>query len=140
MAKANNMMRDFLLAAHPVGSYYWSSEATSPATLFGGTWEAITDKFVYAAGSKTVGTTGGSDTIPTSRGESTPLYMDGNTSYPVFVKHDNGDNNTGIFLNLPTMGISTAKGFKLATTQSLDNISTSMMPPYIVAYCWRRTA
>ena len=29
------------LDAHPVGSYYWSNNSTSPATLFGGTWEAL---------------------------------------------------------------------------------------------------
>ena len=29
------------LDAHPVGSYYWSNDSTSPATLFGGTWEAM---------------------------------------------------------------------------------------------------
>ena len=29
------------LDAHPVGSYYWSNDSTSPGTLFGGTWEAI---------------------------------------------------------------------------------------------------
>lgn len=30
-----------LLAAHPVGSYYFSDDATNPSTLFGGTWKAI---------------------------------------------------------------------------------------------------
>lgn len=29
------------LDAHPIGSYYWSNDSTSPATLFGGTWEAL---------------------------------------------------------------------------------------------------
>lgn len=29
------------LDAHPVGSYYWSNDSTSPATLFGGKWEAL---------------------------------------------------------------------------------------------------
>ncbi|MGN8759329.1 phage baseplate protein [Acidaminococcus fermentans] len=29
------------LDAHPVGSYYWSNDSTNPATLFGGTWEAL---------------------------------------------------------------------------------------------------
>lgn len=40
-----------LLAAHPVGSLYWSSDPTNPAQLFGGTWQAITDRFILAAGS-----------------------------------------------------------------------------------------
>jgi len=29
------------LDAHPVGSYYWSNDSASPASLFGGTWEAL---------------------------------------------------------------------------------------------------
>jgi hypothetical protein len=29
------------LDAHPVGSYYFSDDSTSPADLFGGTWEAL---------------------------------------------------------------------------------------------------
>ena len=33
---------------YPVGSYYWSSNSTSPATLFGGTWVQISNTFLYA--------------------------------------------------------------------------------------------
>ena len=64
-------LRDYLanpLAAYPVGAYYISSESTSPATLFGGTWEQVQDMFILAAGTRyTTGTTanprtGGSST------------------------------------------------------------------------------
>ena len=49
------------LDAYPVGAYYISSDPTSPATLFGGTWERIQDRMIVAAGSTfTAGTTGGS--------------------------------------------------------------------------------
>ena len=45
---------------YPIGAIYWSSDSTSPATLFGGTWSQITDKFILAAGSTyTAGNTGG---------------------------------------------------------------------------------
>ena len=33
--------KDAILAAHPVGSYYISDNATDPGTLFGGTWKAL---------------------------------------------------------------------------------------------------
>lgn len=33
--------KDALLAAHPVGSYYISDNATDPGTLFGGTWKML---------------------------------------------------------------------------------------------------
>lgn len=52
------------LDAHPVGSLYWSSSPTDPATLFGGTWTRIKDRFVLAAGDTyTNGATGGSATV-----------------------------------------------------------------------------
>ena len=37
----NEIYKQAKLDAHPVGSYYWSNDSTSPATLFGGTWEAL---------------------------------------------------------------------------------------------------
>ena len=52
------------LAAHPIGSLYWSSNSTDPGTLFGGTWAAIKDCFVWAKGdSDTVNATGGAKTV-----------------------------------------------------------------------------
>lgn len=47
---------------HPVGSYYWSSKNDkSPAQLFGGTWQPVTDgRFLYAYTSTT---TGGSSSV-----------------------------------------------------------------------------
>ena len=36
-------------AVYPVGAIYMSVASTSPATLFGGTWERITGKFLLAA-------------------------------------------------------------------------------------------
>lgn len=36
---------------YPVGSYYFSESATSPAVLFGGTWDELNDKFIVASGS-----------------------------------------------------------------------------------------
>ena len=51
---------DLLNKVYPVGAVYISVSNTSPATLFGGTWEAINDRFLLAAGSTYVaGSTGG---------------------------------------------------------------------------------
>lgn len=52
------------LAAHPVGTYWWTSTNTDPNTAYGGTWTRVKDRFVYALGdSGTVGNTGGSATV-----------------------------------------------------------------------------
>ena len=49
-----------LLAAYPVGAVYISFSATSPASLFGGTWEKIEGRFLLAASSKySAGSEGG---------------------------------------------------------------------------------
>lgn len=49
---------------YPIGSLYWSSKATSPDTLFGGTWTRIKDKFLWAMGdTDTVNVTGGAKTV-----------------------------------------------------------------------------
>ena len=48
---------------HPIGSYYLSENATSPASLFGGTWEQMKDRMLIGAGnSYNVGATGGEAT------------------------------------------------------------------------------
>lgn len=48
---------------HPVNSLYISEDETSPAELFGGTWQRIEGRFLYGCTStETVGLTGGSST------------------------------------------------------------------------------
>lgn len=60
----NQAKAEAILAAHPVGSLYWSSKDTNPGTLFGGTWKRIKDRFVYAMGDNdSVDVTGGNATI-----------------------------------------------------------------------------
>ena len=52
-ARNSNMqyfLNDFWDKIYPVGSIYISAASTSPATLFGGTWEQIKDTFLLAAG------------------------------------------------------------------------------------------
>ena len=50
-------------AIYPVGSIYMSVNSTSPATLFGGTWERLKDKFLLSAGDTySAGATGGEAT------------------------------------------------------------------------------
>lgn len=61
----NKLKAEAALAAHPVGSLYWTSVNENPATTFGGgTWEQIKDKFILAAGDTySQGATGGSATV-----------------------------------------------------------------------------
>lgn len=132
--------------AHPVGSYYWSSDPTDPATLFGGTWEQVTDKFVLAVGSTyKVGAVGGEashaltiEEIPNhdghlqnNTGHSTIGNINAflpNSSLRQYTDGPRGWQNDGGGEVLPA-GMSRGGG------QAHNN-----MPPYVAAYCWRRTA
>lgn len=122
-----SMMLDF---AHPVGSYYWSSESTNPSNLFGGTWEQIKDRFVLAAGSTySVGSTGGAATVKLTVDQIPPHT---HTVYSRSIYSDGG--NLIGFCNEANSTNSYATGSK-GGGEAHNN-----MPPYIVAYCWRRTA
>lgn len=121
--------------AHPVGSYYWSSDSTNPANLFGGTWEQIKDTFILAAGDTyKAGTTGGeathtltTDEMPSHNHESPILGVVGGSNLK-------GDDP---WANQVDSGRQ-AKDYYTKNTgggQPHNN-----MPPYKVAYCWHRTA
>lgn len=59
------MQSELLDFCYPVGSVYWTSNASfNPNTSFGGTWSRIKDRFVYAMGdSDTLNATGGAKTV-----------------------------------------------------------------------------
>ena len=59
--ESNLTMSAVLDAVYPVGAIYLSVTSTSPATLFGGTWEQLKDRFLLGVGDTytTVEDTGG---------------------------------------------------------------------------------
>lgn len=54
-------LNNYWKTIYPVGAIYVSMNDTSPATLFGGTWEKIQNRFLYC--STTSGTTGGAAAV-----------------------------------------------------------------------------
>lgn len=52
---------NLLQAVYPVGSIYQSVTSTSPASVIGGTWSAIKDRFLVGAGSSYAATTQGGE-------------------------------------------------------------------------------
>ena len=149
---------------HPVGSIYWSFDPTDPSLLFGGVWEQIRDRFIYAVGSKVVNTTGGEESHTLTTTEIPAHSHTGGTNYAGDHSHSltknifmaggsevlylNDRNFDGILAtdnaaNGQWMGstyISTNGNH--AHTVSLNNTggsgSHNNMPPYICAYCWKR--
>jgi hypothetical protein len=57
-----NLKESLINLIYPVGSFYLSASSTSPATLFGGTWQQVKDTFLLTAGDAyTAGATGGEE-------------------------------------------------------------------------------
>ena len=128
---------------YPVGSYYWNSNSTSPATLFGvGTWTQITEKFIFAAGENYVsGDTGGEATHTLTLAEMPrhrhKLLDTSAGSDNIIVTHKNGWEIEGG----PAQGVGNSVELKdLYSAYSGSSNSHNNMPPYIVAYCWHRDA
>ena len=124
--------------AWPVGSVYISVSSTSPATLFGGTWERIQDMFLLAAGSTyTAGATGGAASVTLTAAQSgLPAHS--------HVEAANGIsfciNSGGSLLRWPYYTDGTGEqSTKNCAAQNASEAHNNM-PPYLAVYVWKRTA
>ena len=123
---------------HPVGSIYWSTNITSPETLFGGTWEQIKDTFILAAGdSYSAGSTGGEanhtltiDELPSHR-----HYLKYGNVYIGYLNSNAAQANSNALYKYNVSRGDALYGEDVGGGKAHNN-----MPPYLVAYCWKRTA
>ena len=123
-------------AVYPVGSYYWNANSTSPATLFGvGTWTQITNQFIFAAGGDYAsGDTGGEATHTLTTAEipnhNHKMHEAGN----YYIYTTESDQSVG-----PASGNGTLRSLdRTYTVRTGGGGAHNNMPPYLVAYCWRR--
>lgn len=135
---------DILLAAHPVSSVYISFDPTSPAELFGGTWEAIYDVFLLAAGNLYENdSTGGeaehtltTDEMP-GHGHLLPYKVDWGsqtglgTYQAMLVEGTIYDTGSGGY---------TGKWHPYQTQYNGGDLPHNNMPPYIAVYMWWRVS
>ena len=122
---------------HPVGSIYQSTVSTSPATLFGGTWEQLSGRFLIAANSTyTAGSTGGEANHTLTIAEMpahTHAFSYNNSTYNSWkYARETGENIT-MMLGTPIgenpVGIASAGG----------GAAHNNLPPYLAVYMWKRT-
>lgn len=133
-------LQEYLLADHPIGSFYISFDSASPASLFGGTWERVEDTFLLCAGSTySAGSTGGeaahtlsNSELPSSMGSFAALRWASNTG------------ESGCFSYTQRHSDRTAPGggdFGDALyTMSGGGTAHNNMPQYLAVYVWKRTA
>ena len=150
-----NAKKEALLEAHPVGSYYFSDDATNPGTLFGGTWEAIDPGYgLIAQGTATAE-------------DGTKLTFTAGNKYGEF-KHQltvgeipsafQGGQAIGSFdddSNYPNYGLLTANAAlggrpiithytndqsKIFTNNTGEDSPHNNLSPVVAAYLWKRTA
>lgn len=121
----------FVNMIYPVGSIYMSVSSTSPASLFGGTWESIGGRFLLGADATyTAGSTGGEathiltvDEMPNHVHSAVTRTLAGN--YQGYFATTGNTNDT--------LG-------DAVTKSSGGDAAHNNMPPYLAVYIWQRTA
>lgn len=129
----------FLNLVYPIGAIYISINSTSPAILFGGTWEAINDRFLLSAGnSYSAGSTGGAAThvltineMPNHRHKiMADSELASTASNAVYVLTDH-KSVSSIGTSYRDLNYFNSAG----GSQAHNN-----MPPYLTVYMWKRVS
>ena len=134
--------REALLAANPVGKLWCSDDPTSPASIVGGTWEQIKDRFILAAGDTyAAGSTGGESAVTLSIDNIPslfiPIYVNGNTDYPIGCW--DGYHCTGFKASVASTRGGMEQDIRATyINNTIKPIST--VPPYVAMYVWKRIA
>ncbi len=118
------------LAAWPVGSIYMSMIATSPATLFGGTWVQMENRFLLGAGSGYVAGATGGEAEHTLTGNEMPSH------YHLLAMNQAGESE---YWGPMCSAMQDGDMFNMTKPAGGDQPHNNM-PPYIAVYMWRRTA
>lgn len=126
-------LAQIILMMYPVGAIYTSTVATSPATLFGGTWESIGGRFLLAANSTyPAGSTGGEAEVSlTDPAQNAPH------------KHSVGvcmDSFAGSVWALGDNVRESITYLDSYVTESGEGAPHNNMPPYLAVYMWQRIA
>ena len=139
-----NIEPERLLNMYPIGSYYITESSTSPASLFGGSWVQVINKFLYGASAQSyVGQEGGEAAHILTVNEM-PSHAHTPHGY-TWITSRGG--NTG---NLQVTHISGRNALGIEFMQDYDQnrhtgdtgggVAHNNLPPYRYVNIWRRTA
>lgn len=140
---------NLLNKVYPVGAIYISASSTSPASLFGGTWEQLSDRFLLACGSSyAAGSTGGAATVVLSKANlpavtgqfelhnaasSTPVYK-------VSGCFSSAMTNSSAYRNGGTSASGAQSIGKVNFSNGGSGKAHNNMPPYLAVYMWKRVS
>lgn len=128
------------LAAWPVGSIYITVSNTSPAALFGGTWERISERFLLGASSSyPAGGTGGEFTHKLTQSE-LPNYSLSVTNGSNVIRSKTG-NSADAYVQTQSggWGIPNWEAKTVTVASGGSGEAHNNMPPYLAVYMWKRT-
>ena len=155
------------LDAYPVGSFYFSQNSTSPATLFGGTWEQLEQgRVLLSQGTNyPAGSTGGEAThtltvaeIPSHSHTRGTMNITGSINYVASGYGEENSKATGAFIankwyktsgynNIGGSGtliedlqLNAANSWTGETSEEGESQAFNVLQPYISVYIWKRTA
>lgn len=128
-----------VLEAYPIGSIYISTNATSPATLFGGNWDEIHGAFLFANSALHKAGEIGGEEEHVLKGKEIPIHY-----HDEYVGNDGGDGSVPEgyygFTSIAYTSKNTywAKGSK--TSEAGGGQAHNNMPPYLSVYMWQRVS
>lgn len=133
---------------HPVGSLYISENATSPAELYGGTWERIENCTIWGASDTHPAGTTVEAGLPNITGEliSRPSGSSSTggsitAGYGAFMLVPASAGGNDVPLSFQSGLISPDKiKFDASNVSSIYGASTTVQPPAYCTYIWRRVA
>lgn len=136
--------------AYPVGSIYLSVNDTNPATLFGGTWEQISQgRFLLGAGANVANTTDYWGAYPAGKENFPAGEMGGEVEHTLTVAEMPSHTHTERLEwgNTKAWGLTgTGQGANAVVDQGSVTGATgggkphNNMPPYLVVFMWKRVS
>lgn len=128
------------LAAWPIGSIYMSVNSTSPANLFGGTWERISETFLFAASSSyPAGSTGGEFAHKLTQSE-LPNYSLSVANGSNVIRSKTGSSaDAYVQTQSSGWGIPNWESKTVTVASGGSGAAHNNMPPYLSVWMWKRT-
>lgn len=128
------------LAAWPIGSIYMSVNSTSPANLFGGTWERISERFLLGASSSyPAGSTGGEFIHKLTQSELPDYSLSVANGSNVIRSKTGSSADAYVQTQSSGWGIPNWESKTVTVASGGSGAAHNNMPPYLSVWIWKRT-